>query len=71
VPHINSILDLFDVSKIYLNHPNTLGYDTRKKVLQWRKQQLDALELSEYDPNERSQRSKQIMLSLPPAYYLS
>lgn len=71
IPHLNSFADLFDVSKIYLNHPNTLGYKTRQCVLEWRKQEIEGLNLIESNPELREEKEKVIKLSLPPAYYIS
>lgn len=69
VPHLNSFSDLFDVSKIYLNHPNTLGYKTRQTVLEWREKEIDLLNLTEKDPHILEKKIKEINLKLPPAYY--
>jgi hypothetical protein len=67
VPHLNSFFDLFDINKIYFNHPNTLGYKTRLSVLNWRQKEIEAL--TETDSNILDKRIKEISLSLPPAYY--
>jgi hypothetical protein len=69
VPHLNSFSDLFDVNKIYLNHPNTLGFKTRQKVLEWRKQEIDFLNQNECCPVIKEAKEKSINLSLPPAFY--
>lgn len=69
VPHLNSFFDLFDINKIYLNHPNTLGYKTRQNVLQWRQQEIIAIHQTEMDPSIREKKIKDINLQLPPAYY--
>lgn len=69
VPHLNSLRDIFDVSKTYLNHPNTLAFKTRQNVLEWRKKQMERLEQTESDPVIRKENQKKISLSLPPSYY--
>lgn len=70
-PHLQSVWDLCDVNKIYLNHPNTLGSKIRPQVLAWRQQQL--AELPQIEPNSQNRQKKEnrIRLSLPPAYYIS
>jgi len=70
VPHLQSVWDLCDVSKIYLNHPNTLGSKIRPQVLAWRQQQVAELRQTETDQEARKAKERQIQLSLPPAYYL-
>jgi hypothetical protein len=68
-PYLKSILDVFDVNKIYINHPNTLKHVIRKKVHEWRQQQIEALNQSESNLEIIDKKTKQIMLSLPPSYY--
>lgn len=69
VPHLNSFSDLFDISKIYLNHPNTLGYKTRQHVLEWRQQEIDFLNQTEKNPTILKEKIQNINFSLPPNYY--
>lgn len=69
VPYLNSIIDLFDVNKIYINHPNTLGHVIKRNVQDWRQEEIKIVNQSESDPETRAEKIKQIMLSLPPSYY--
>jgi hypothetical protein len=69
VPHLNSFADLFDVNKMYLNHPNTLGRKTRQSILDWRKEQIEALHQNESDPKVRQEKERKIHFSLPPYCY--
>ena len=69
VPHLNSFRDLFDVSKSYLNHPNTIGFDANQEVWDWRKNKLEALD--EEDSELRRKKEAAINLALPPSYYLT
>ena len=43
-PHIANIWDLFNPAKSNLNHPNTLGKDTRDYIFGWRSQEKRRLE---------------------------
>ncbi len=43
-PHIANIWDLFNPAKSNLNHPNTLGKDTRDYIFNWRNQETKRLE---------------------------
>lgn len=69
VPHLNSFRDLFDISKSYLNHPNTIGFDANKEVWNWRRKELEAL--NESDPELKRKKEAAINLALPPSYYLT
>lgn len=70
VPHLQTMWDLCDINKIYLNHPNTLAFKIRPQVSEWRTQQLTQLNPSEGSQETRQQREGQIKLSLPADYYL-
>lgn len=71
IPHINSFADLFDVNKIYLHHPNTVGYKTREQVLCWRMREIELLNQTVTDLRVRDEKIKVIQLSLPPDYYIA
>lgn len=68
-PHLKTFKDLFDVNKIYLNHPSTLAFKTGLQVLEWRKKEIETLQQTESDAKLREEKEKQINLSLPPSYY--
>lgn len=42
-PHIQSIFDIFKISKSELNHPFTLGQKTRKRIMNWRQEETSKL----------------------------
>ena len=67
VPHLTSFRDLFNTNKIYLNHPNTMTFKTRPKVMKWRRKEIEAI--NENDNEVRQEKENKIKLSLPPSFY--
>lgn len=68
-PHLKSLKDLFDPHKMVLDHPRTLAFNTREKVMAWRKKKLEKLQMTESDPAILVEKSKKIALSLPKVFY--
>lgn len=71
VPLFNSFLDLFDVSKVYVNHPNTISQVIYKNVKKWRRKEIERVSQTEEDLKIRTEKTNQILLSLPFSYYLN
>lgn len=61
-PYFSSVFDVFDLSKAWGHHPNTLGHETRQRVLAWREQEKARL-LS--DPNTTEADLKRVRFALP------
>lgn len=64
-PSFRSIFDVFDLSKAWGHHPNTLGHETRNAVLAWREQERARLLA---DPNTTEADLARVRFGLPEAF---
>ena len=69
VPHLRSLKDLCDQSKIHMHEPMTFAFKTREKVLEWRKKEIESLQASETNAALLDEQIRKIELSLPPSFY--
>ena len=47
-PLLSKFWDVFDIKKTYIDHPYTLGHETRDRVLKWREAELAKLKRVDY-----------------------
>lgn len=71
VPHLRSFKDLCDQSKTHMHEPMTFAFKTRAQVLEWRRNQIEALQASEKNTDLLNEQIRKIELSLPPCFYRS
>jgi len=66
VAHFTSATQLFDPEKTVLHHPLTMAFKTYPKVMEWRKQELENLKKTETNRDVIAEKTRQILLGLPP-----